>query len=126
MGAISNWFSRHRPAASQASDSVNWLGQSGKNYPYTIYALDAPFQTSAGNFIYARQAEDGSWVPIYIAQTRNLSQRLEGHVSLEDALQQGATHLHAHYDRVGQGARCAEEHDLVLRWKPVCNDAVES
>lgn len=26
----------------------------------------------------------------------------------------------------GQGARCTEEPDLVLRWQPVCNDAAEN
>ena len=88
--------------------------------------MDTPFQPLPGNFIYAGQAEDGSWVPIYIAQTRNLQQRLEGHVSAADAMAKGATHVHAHYDNVGQAARCNEEQDLVHRWKPVCNDTLES
>ena len=80
----------------------------------------------AGNYIYARQNEDGSWVPIYISQTRDLHQRLEGHVKLEDAVANGATHLHAHYCAAGQAARCTEERDLIERWRPVCNDALES
>jgi hypothetical protein len=126
VNLIKHLFSRHRPAESPASDLVNWPGQSGKEYPYTVYPLDTQFQTLPGNFIYARQAEDGSWVPIYIAQTRNLRQRLEGHVTVEDAIQSGATHIHAHYDTVGQAARCNEEHDLVLRWKPVRNEPLES
>jgi len=129
MSFIKNLFSHHRPAESEtttASDLVNWIGQSGKRYPYTVYALDTTFQMSPGNFIYARQAEDGSWVPIYIAQTRNLGQRLEGHVTMQDAMQNGATHIHAHYDTAGQAVRCNEERDLLLRWKPVCNESMES
>jgi len=39
-----------------------------------------------------------------------------------DAMANGATHVHVHYSTAGQGARCTEEHDLVLRWRPVCND----
>ena len=128
MSFIKNLFSHHRPAGtatSTASDSVNWIGQSGKQYAYTIYALDTTFQMTPGNFIYAGQDADGNWVPIYIAQTRNLGQRLEGHVTMQDAMQNGATHIHAHYDTAGQAARCNEERDLLLRWKPVCNESME-
>ena len=64
--------------------------------------------------------------PVYIAQTRDLHQRLEGHVSVNDAIAYGATHIHVHYCTTGRAARCTEEHDLIERWKPVCNDAVES
>ncbi len=77
-----------------------------------------------GNYIYAGQTEDGRWFPVYIAQTRDLHQRLEGHVSVDDAMASGATHIHAHYDTAGQAARCTEEHDLVLQWQPVCNDPI--
>ena len=122
---IKNLFSYHQPAKSKAaSDLVSWPGQSGKDYPYTVYPIDAPFQMTPGSFIYARQAADGGWVPIYIAQTRNLGQRLEGHVTVEDAVQNGATHIHAHYDTAGQSARCSEERDLLARWKPVCNESM--
>jgi len=78
-----------------------------------------------GNYIYASQDEDGGWIPVYIAQTRDLHQRLEGHVTRQDAEANGATHLHAHYDSAGQAARCSEEHDLIQRWKPRCNDSIE-
>ena len=106
--------------------SCNWLGQSGRAYHYDIYTFDAVFRPLAGNYIYARLREDGSWEPIYVSQTRDLHQRLEGHVKLEDAIANGATHLHAHYCSTGQAARCSEEHDLVQRWRPVCNEVPES
>lgn len=125
MSFIKNLFSSHRHAEQTASAFINWPGQSGKEYPYEIYSLDAAFQALPGNYIYAGQAADGTWVPVYVAQTRDLHQRLEGHVRVEDAVQNGATHLHAHYCTAGQAARCTEERDLVLRWQPVCNDRVE-
>ena len=90
-----------------------------------MYRLDNTFQALPGNYIYAQQSEDGSWVPIYIAQTRDLHQRLEGHVRMGDAVNNGATHLHAHYCSTGQSARCSEERDLILRWQPTCNEPVE-
>ena len=88
--------------------------------------MDAAFQAQPGNYIYAGQDENGSWVPVYIAQTRGLHQRLEGHVRMSDAVANGATHLHAHYCSAGQAARCSEEHDLIARWQPVCNESVEA
>ena len=88
--------------------------------------MDAEFQPLPGNYIYAVRTEDGHWVPIYIAQTRDLHQRLEGHVGVTDAIQNGATHLHAHYSSEGQAARCSEERDLIHRWQPVCNEPVET
>jgi hypothetical protein len=126
VNLIKQLFSRHRQSENTASTLVNWPGQSGKEYPYEIYPLDAAFQALPGNYIYARQAEDGSWVPTYIAQTRDLHQRLEGHVRMADAIANGATHLHAHYCSAGQAARCSEERDLIVRWQPVCNETVET
>lgn len=126
MNLIKQLFGRHRQEESASSALINWTGNSGKEYQFEIYPLDTPFQPLPGNFIYAKEAEDGSWIPIYISQTRDLHQRLEGHVSMADAVSNGATHLHAHYCAVGQAARCSEERDLILRWQPVCNEAIES
>jgi len=126
VNLIKNLFGHHRPEKSAPSNLVKWPGQSGEEYAYTVYPIDTQFEMGPGNFIYAGQAADGGWVPIYIAQTRSLGQRLEGHVTVADAIQKGATHIHAHYDTVGQGARCHEEQDLVVRWKPVCNEPTES
>jgi hypothetical protein len=121
---ITNLFSRHRHADVDSVPAVNWPGQSGQQYRYEVFTLDTPFKPLPGNYIYARQAEDGEWTPVYIAQTRDLHQRLEGHVTKEDAAANGATHLLAHYCSSGQAARCSEERDLILRWHPVCNDEI--
>jgi hypothetical protein len=104
---------------------VSWPGQSGKEYSYDVFSIDAAFRPLPGNFIYAALRDDGTWWPIYIAQTRDLHQRLEGHVKMEDAIASGATHLHAHYTNEGQAARCSEERDLILLWKPICNDVTD-
>jgi hypothetical protein len=126
MSFLSHLFHPHHQAAIASATSSQWVGQSGTQYPYTIHPLNAEFQAVPANYIYAKQAEDGTWVPVYIAQTRALKQRLEGHVSVDDALRQGATHIHVHLSTTGQAARCSEEHDLVNQWHPVCNDALES
>ena len=126
MNLIKQLFSRHRQEQSTSPASINWPGQSGKGYQYQVYPLDTAFRPLPGMYIYAGQAEDGTWVPIYIAQTRDLHQRLEGHVSMDDAIAKGATHLHAHYCSAGQAARCSEERDLILCWQPMCNEPIEA
>lgn len=126
MSLIGKLFGHHGHSQAASPAAVNWSGQSGKEYSYEIFPLEASFQPLPGNYIYAGQAEDGSWVPIYIAQTRDLHQRLEGHVRAEDAIQNGATCIHAHYCSTGQASRCSEERDLILRWQPVCNEPVET
>ena len=123
MSFLSHLFYPRPQTQIASSSSIKWVGQSGTQYPYKIHPLDAPFQAVPANYIYAKQSVDGTWVPVYIAQTRALKQRLEGHVSVEDARVQGATHIHVHFSTTGQAVRCAEEHDLVNRWHPVCNDA---
>jgi hypothetical protein len=126
MNLIKRLFSHQPPPQSEPSPFVSWPGQSGKEYQYEIYPIDSTLQALPGNFIYAKQSEDGQWIPLYIAQTRGMHQRLEGHEKLQDATELGATHIHVNFSAGSQAARCSEEHDLVLRWQPVCNEAVES
>ena len=126
MNLLKRLFSHHAQPQTTSSSLISWPGQSGNEYQYEVHPIDAAFKALPGNFIYAKQSEDGNWLPIYIAQTRDLHQRLEGHVSVDDAIANGATHIHVHYCATGQAARCTEERDLILRWNPVCNDAIET
>ena len=126
VNLIKQLFSRHPQPQSVPFPFISWSGQSGAEYLYEIYPIRTPFKPQSGNYIYARQSEDGTWIPIYIAQTRDLHKRLEGLVTVDDAMANGATHVHIHYCTAGQAARCTEERDLILRWQPALNDAPES
>ena len=125
MNLIKQLFSHRHQPESPPSTRIGWPGQSGKEYQYEIFPIDSDFRPLPGNFIYASQREDGQWTPLYIAQTRDMHQRLEGHVKVEDVVSNGATHIHVHYCSVGQSARCSEERDLLLLWQPACNDKTE-
>ena len=126
MNFISKLFGRRQQAESTDSALVSWPGQSGNQYQYTVYPIETTFPPAPGNYIYAKQSEDGSWVPLYIAQTRDMHQRLEGHEKLQDATENGATHIHVNFSSGGQAGRCTEERDLILRWRPMLNELVES
>ena len=125
MNLLKRLFSHHPQSQSTPSPFVRWPGQSGKEYPYEIHPIDSAFRPLPGNYIFAKQSEDGSWVPLYIAQTRDMHQRLEGHEKLQDATENGATHIHVNFSSGSQAARCTEERDLILLWKPVCNEVME-
>jgi hypothetical protein len=125
MNLLKRLFSHQSQPQSTPSPHIRWPGQSGKQYPYEIHPVDTTFRPLPGNYIYAKQSEDGSWVPLYIAQTRDMHQRLEGHEKLQEATEKGATHIHVNFASGTQAARCTEEHDLIVLWKPVCNDATE-
>ncbi|MGA2802546.1 MAG: hypothetical protein ABSE97_09310 [Verrucomicrobiota bacterium] len=130
MSLVKKLLSRRHKAESAGSAEgdfhINWPGKSGKEYKYEIYPIDASFNPEPANYIYAKQSEDGSWTPLYIAQTRDLRQRLEGFEKQTLAIHNGATHIHVHISNEGQAARCSEERDLILCWQPVCNDRLES
>jgi hypothetical protein len=126
VNLIRKLFSHRHGEEPTTSALVTWQGQSGKQYQYEVFPLDAAFQHYRGttSMQECRRTERGF---------RSMSRRpgictnaWRGHVRVDDAIFAGRTNLHAHYDTQGQAARCSEEHDLVLRWQPVCNDPVES
>jgi hypothetical protein len=123
---LTHFFSRHPKPESELSRFINWPGQSGNKYQYEVYPVDTVFRPLPGNYIYAKPSVSGGWIPIYIAQTRDMHQRLEGSLTLQNAIANGATHVHAHYGTAGQAARCTEERDLILRWRPACNEVTET
>ena len=116
----------HHASPARQSPSYLWIGYSGTEYPFHIHPLGMVLKPLPGVYIYAKELSDGDWSPIYISQSRDLHQRLEGHVTLRDASANGATHLHVHYLTDHPNARFAEEHDLVQRWCPVCNEPLET
>ena len=98
-----------------------WSGLSGEKYKYWIHPLGTTFKALPGNYIFAKETSPDHWLPVYIGQTESLRDRLGGHEKEACAKRNGATHIHAHLNSSKQ-ARLAEEKDLILKWKPPCND----
>jgi hypothetical protein len=101
---------------------INWPGKSGTEYQYWIYPIETTFTNGPGNYIFAKETQPGHWSPCYIGQTQNLGDRLSNHEKEACAKRKGATHIHVHVNRDGERARKAEEKDLILKWKPPCNE----
>lgn len=107
------------------SQTQHWQGQSGRLYVYQVVPLHNSFPQVAGNYIFARlDTEQNSWIPVYIGQTANLGTRIANHEQWGCARHYGATHIHAHVNQGGEVIRQAEEHDLLLKFRPLCNASV--
>jgi hypothetical protein len=102
-------------------ETIDWAGKSGAIYRYWIYPFWPTYYAKAGNYIFAKQTSPGYWLPIYIGETGDLSERFDNHHKLANAKRAGATHIHSHVNAGGAQARRDEESDLVARWNPPCN-----
>jgi len=102
--------------------TINWFGLSGREYKYWIYKIGKTFKEDPGNYIFAKETQTGYWSPSYIGETENLNQRLGNHEKEACARKHGATHIHAHLNSGGEEARRQEENDLIMKWKPPCNE----
>ena len=95
--------------------TINWTGESGKQYKYYIWELPANFsENQDGNYIYSRLNENNRWVPIYIGQG-DLKDRTENHHQADCIKRKGATHIHVHLNGRKED-RLAEERDLLANY----------
>jgi len=102
------------------SKMFRWPGISGVEYDYYIYDIESNFKYSPGNYIFAKEVGPGTWLPLYIGQTGDLSERFEDHHKIDCVLINGATHLHVHLSSTSEEIRREEEKDLIDRWRPFC------
>jgi predicted GIY-YIG superfamily endonuclease len=105
-----------------AAQTINWPGQSGEKYLYHIYNIGTQMDAVPANYIFARKTEAGRYVPIYIGQTSDISERFDNHHKMPCIRKNGATHIHTHESSTSEKERQAEETDLIRQWSPICND----
>ncbi len=105
-----------------ALGTIRWAGKSGEKYRYWIFPIkDFSFKASPGNYVFARRTKTGSYVPVYVGETGDLSDRFDNHHKMACAIRNGATHIHAHTSSADDEVRRAEESDIIAKWNPVCN-----
>ena len=93
--------------------TCNWIGKSGNSYKYHIYKLPPNFKNASGNYIFTKLNTNNKWVPIYIGETKDLSERFDDHHKMPCIKRKGVTHIHAHLNQEGEVARRQEESDLL-------------
>ena len=111
----------HQTGGVMAERTYNWAGQSGKEYAYQVYKVGQRLGRTPGNYMFAREADSG-FLPIYVGQTSDLSERFDGHHKIDCIRANGATHLHAHASSRDEDVRRKEEADIKIAQEPPCND----
>lgn len=100
---------------------ISWPGRSGRSYQYAFVDMSRPFNTVAGNYVFAKQMLNGRFVPLYFGETSDFSGRMPSHEVWQAAIAMGATHAMAHTTQGGELVRRAEERDLIEGWNPPLN-----
>ena len=100
-----------------------WTGASGQKYTYHVYPFGQSFASVPGNYALTIRDSKGTHTILYFGQSCDLEQRCcDTHHKWQDAIKKGATHIQAHKSSADEGVRCAEERDLIGRYKPPLND----
>ncbi len=102
--------------------TIDWPGKSGNAYHYWIYPLPPAFEADPGNYVFARETKPARWIPIYVGETGDLSERFDDHHAMPCIKRNNATHIHVHAHTAGKEARQDEEADIIARWNPPCHD----
>ena len=73
---------------------VNWPLGNGEVLPFEVNDLNVAWKDVPGLYIFTYQTS-GGWYPLYVGQADSLRDRLLNHERLNEAIQKGATHIHA-------------------------------
>lgn len=103
--------------------TIPWRsGRSGREYSYyLVYKIGAELGAAPGNYIFAEESSPDIFLPIFIGQTSDLSERFENHRTMPCIKCNHATRIHVHRSNGGEKTRLAVVSDLVARWVPPCN-----
>ena len=109
------------------SNRVIWRGASGQRYDFWLDPIGSTYQARPGVYIFCREANPGSWNPVYVGETDDFSRRLTEDLTLHHQWKSiwsaGATHictLHVPADYAGT-MRVKIETDLRHSLLPPCN-----
>jgi hypothetical protein len=104
--------------------TIMWSGISGKTYKYWIKPIGTSFKSEPGNYIFAKETSQQTWIAIYVGETDNLDRRLsnpDSHEKIGCVRRNGGTHIHAHTSSDNTTTRRGEEADIRDKWNPPCN-----
>jgi predicted GIY-YIG superfamily endonuclease len=76
------------------ADICSWSLPDGRCLDFYICGLYENWEEVAGLYIFCYKSSDG-WYPLYIGQTEDFSVRLPNHERFNEAVNRGATHIHA-------------------------------
>jgi hypothetical protein len=100
-----------------------FTSKSGHQYEFYRYPLNVTFKAVPGIYIWVKQTKPGSYRPLYIGQSQDLSDRHSGgHHKEDDVRLGGATHICALATSGTPAQRLLQERDLIESYKPDFNE----
>ncbi|MBK8245824.1 MAG: GIY-YIG nuclease family protein [Gemmatimonadetes bacterium] len=96
-------------------------GKSGKQYQFTAYPRHFTWNEVPGVYVILRNTSSGT--VLYVGETENLKDRMANHHKQACFDRNGWTHLGWLGER-SSTRRLEIESDLMLRYRPTCNDQV--
>ena len=91
---------------------------------FDICLQDGLWRATSGLYIFAAPTKDhqstGSWLALYVGQTSDFSTRIPNHERWQEALQLGATHVHAR-DETASVVLDKMEEGLIQIYQPPMN-----
>ncbi len=98
----------------------SWPYGINQTLEFDIYAENEGWNHVAGLYIFSYQSRDRGWVALYVGQTDDFAKRPATHERLAEAIQLGATHIHACIVSL-QADRDRLEAALIRHLKPPLN-----
>lgn len=96
-------------------------GKSGKQYQFTAYPRISSWNGVAGVYVILRNTSGGT--VLYVGETENLRDRMANHHKQACFDRNGWTHL-GWLGETSSARRLDIERDLMLQYRPTCNDQV--
>ncbi len=75
--------------------TCKWPLGNNETLEFTVYTHDAAWNQTAGLYIFTYLGTDNLWHSLYVGQVDSFADRLPSHEKWSQALQLGATHVHA-------------------------------
>jgi hypothetical protein len=72
-----------------------WPIGNGQTLSFNVYDSNENWVKVGGLYIFAYLPKGESWYPLYVGKTDDFSCRFPSHERLDEAIQHGATHIHA-------------------------------
>ena len=101
--------------------TIHLVGESGTKYKYWIDEIGTGFKPSSANYVFVKETSEGTFRPIYIGQTGDISERFDNHHKMPCIERNGATHICTHNRSKNEDGRRSEVADLIAYYKPICN-----
>ena len=99
-----------------SQQTVDWL-----HYRFFVHRPYTNWADVGGLYIFSYVTESNEWCPLYVGETKSLSDRIPGHEKWREAVTLGATHIHAKAES-SRDNRLRIERELIQAYQPYLNE----